>query len=408
MTKIPSAIPPVDFLITDLPATSVDAAISFDRNSDDWLQPEEKKLLEAKPGQTLTLVEPKARTTKVTHRRPEWSEPVQYADFPDLPWSQLSREKRSVPAGLAKVLPGPANVFSAVKVADPLALEKMIIASAEARGVQANELARLTAKQAVELAVNIVADRLTYLLVDEDQQFIDRYGKHLPIDRYLQIGRGDCDKYAAGVEVVFSYLKTQNPGLANVHVSRASLGGLTQAHAWNTVLLVGDGGIAVSHIDPTFNDNQGNLIAQRGFHVSKNQKEFVARFYADSWAFNAAYLANEELYRDAVKGAGQTNDAAFRQRQEDILVDMAYLGYQLADPRILASVRARHEKLFAGPEKGQARSGDSILFYSAATELKARNLANAEKFAARLRQEYPKHFRLRALEDQLATAKRQS
>jgi hypothetical protein len=351
-----------------------------------------------------------------------------------------------VPDGLAKQL-AEHRTNSVHGIKDKTSFDRMILEGAKARGLDAEKLAQLEPREAVELAVSIVCDRLSYLLVDTDREFLGRYGAFLPIDRYLQIGQGDCDKYSYAVAHVFDFLKAGNPKLANVYVTANAVGGaadLQAVHAWSSVVVVGTDGITVSHIDPTAYDKSGKLAGERGVHVADSAAGFLGDFYADVGAPAASYLEREKAYREslakleeldqqlAAKRAakpeappervlkkddflGRGNQAyaqlmhthALRIHAAELhhlemrrvlvfdavaqsLVDVARSGLELTDPRILDTVRARHDRLFTGADASQPKYADAVLWHTAAVAARSGDAPRARQLAATLRREHPK------------------
>jgi len=144
-------------------------------------------------------------------------------------------------------------------------------------GINDEKIKSDSAKEAVLDAAKIVRNRIDYLDVDHDKDFIRIFGKYLPHDRYFELGMGDCDKYAALTTAIFQIFKEMNPRLNNVYLSGGtSFGGILDFHEWNSVIVLENDKINVSHIDPTRFYSKKLIETQDGYINSKN---FLSSFY---------------------------------------------------------------------------------------------------------------------------------
>jgi len=234
-----------------------------------------------------------------------------------MPWRRLRRREGRFPgSGTAPAAEPPADLRKAVLVpldnlADPERFEHRVLGILWHKGIGGDRIGSLSPHRAVLLAVQTVVDRMTYAHVDilpEYKALREKYGGlHRAVDVCFEIGKGDCDKYAALVAHVFDILKRRNPGLHNIYVVPYAIGAdhtpadRRATHAWNSILLLGKKEIYVSHIDAT--DCDAALAYARHWReaIDKNDPpgleaeethikpaHFLANFYWDLRDYRAA------------------------------------------------------------------------------------------------------------------------
>jgi len=201
--------------------------------------------------------------------------PIVYSDFSEIDFDSIPIEKIKLPSDLGgldrHLLHGKSYGGFKPKISNAETLKKLIFAEASKLDYDIKRISALSAKDAIMLSVEIVASRMKYHLVDSDHDFIVKHGSHLPIDEYFELGLGDCDKYSGALMAVFELIKKNNSNLENVYVTR-DLGGLSIPHSWNNITLLTKDKVILTHIDPTFYDNGGELEAKRVTHIPENYR----------------------------------------------------------------------------------------------------------------------------------------
>lgn len=154
----------------------------------------------------------------------------------------------------------------ASSLSHPERFHQEILQLAAERGYTNEGLSRLKPGELARLSAYLIGDRMEYLDVDWDADFISRHGQFLPVDNYFYLGKGDCDKYAHLVIAAFDFLKGINshPEIKNVYLT-AGMGGNWLPHAWVSVIVAeSESKIRISHIDPTSHDGGGRLDVHFG------------------------------------------------------------------------------------------------------------------------------------------------
>ena len=169
------------------------------------------------------------------------------------------------------------NLANRASVSNPDRFHNEVLQLSNEIGYSRKRLSQLKPSELIRLSVDIVGNRLEYFDVDKDDEFIRKHGKNLPVDDYFHIGKGDCDKYANLTIATYNFLKSMdsNPNNRNVYLTR-NFGGDGGFHAWISVVAAkSPNQIFVSHIDPTYHDNNGELEADLE-HVNPDHFEFSA------------------------------------------------------------------------------------------------------------------------------------
>ena len=177
-------------------------------------------------------------------------------------------------------------------------------------GFSKADIFNLPAQEAVALMIEIVAKRLDYHEVDDDQRFIKEFGAYLPTWKYWELKLGDCDKYSSSLTVVFNIFKMNNPNLGNIYITNRTnreidvgIVGLDgKIHRWNEFIIMGNNSIVISDIDPTFYDydlDADDLEAKYGYHISENKLFMQLLFYASINDPVKSYYLAMDLYNRA-------------------------------------------------------------------------------------------------------------
>ena len=66
-------------------------------------------------------------------------------------------------------------------------------------------LSRLSVKDAIQLSVRVAENALSYCDVDNDTTFVRKYGADLPIEEYMGLGQGECNRYASVAYETFNF-----------------------------------------------------------------------------------------------------------------------------------------------------------------------------------------------------------
>lgn len=198
---------------------------------------------------------------------------IEYVDFSklEIDGGDMARE---VPFDLASFFSS--KILNRPRIKDWNKFEKLVNETALQIGYELKKIESMKAKRAIKAVVEIVSHRLTPFLVDDDAEFVKKYGKELPIERYFELGMGDCDKYRDSVIGVFSLFKQQNPNLRNVYVSNSRLGGRVIPHAWNSIVVLEKDKIKLSHIDVCRYD-EGLGLEATDYHIDR--KNFKKPFF---------------------------------------------------------------------------------------------------------------------------------
>lgn len=236
---------------------------------------------------------------------------IEYYDFSKIPFETIPEKGIKVPRDLENILKR-----TKPSIASEKTFKELVLQEAEKIGYSETDLSKLSCKKAVEATVDITANRIKYHSVDSDIDFIKKYGNDITHDRYFEIGLGDCDKYAAITIGVFDIIKENNNNLKNVYLSNSTLGGDLQLHEWNSLVILKEDAMMLSHLDPTFYDNGGELEAREGYHIHLNKKLFLGRFYRGLLDYDKAL----EIYKSVFDEVG-------KEEQEYVCMESSSIAY---------------------------------------------------------------------------------
>ncbi len=301
-----------------------------------------------------------------------------YYDFSKIP-DGLTLDKRiELPADLAKFMD---ESWDKPEIKDFNLFEQDFWEEASKLGYNPDKFKNISPKEAIMAAVEIVASRFTFHYVDEDQDFINKYGEHQPIDVYFHLKLGDCDKYRDATIVAFNIIKKLNPSWENIYLASGTLGGNLRPHAWVAILMPQEDCLILSHIDPTFYDAGGPLEAD-DFHICLEHNIFLAYFYKELPGYENL-LFSYQILEEAFPGIKN------KYQREKTLEEMAFLGSLISiyRPRTTLNKVLWVAREYEG--EGFTKNLDKILYYAYKTCLRASNEFEAEKYKQRLLNEFP-------------------
>ncbi len=302
--------------------------------------------------------------------------PITYIDYERINYGEIPKEKINVPEDFNERIRN-YNLFKP-KFKNQNKFEEDVLKEAEKLGYNQKNLENLTPQQAIKCVLDIVTSRFQYLDVDNDQEFIQKNGKHLKFDEYFALGKGDCDKYSAAFMAVFDIIKKTNPNLQNIYASGHDLGGNTINHAWNSLILLTKEKTLVTHIDPTAYDAGGELQAKKGSHIPKDNTEFLANFFLAVEANSMCYEKSELLF----------NRATVLDEKAFLISIMTENCIGLKDNQKMKSVRKKYETLCSQGLKDE-ELGAKITYGLFNIESNTKNQKTAEAYYQELSKKYP-------------------
>jgi len=238
---------------------------------------------------------------------------IVYKNFSGIDFDEFQNEGiDSSYAGLINIL---TSNFPIIK--DEKRLENIAFEEANKLGYNKDAVKNLGAEDALNLCIGIVINKINYFDVDKDENL-----RNLSIEDYLEIGKGDCDKYSRAFIAVFNVIKRYNKALENIFVSYGGLGGITINHSWNSILIPLKEKIILTHIDLTFYDQGKSIEAKRGYHLPEDDLELKAIFFSCARLYNESYMYYDSLIE---KTANE------KKKKEEILETMNRLAHALND-----------------------------------------------------------------------------
>jgi len=275
-------------------------------------------------------------------------------------------------------------------------LEEIIYNEAIRLGYSKEKLNTLSIKDVIDLSIEIVCNLLEPYDVDWDKEFLIKYGEYLPIEEYLGIGLGDCDKYADALKAVFDIIDKDNPNTDLIFLFSGRTGGYVIPHRWNVICFKTDDKLVITHIDPTFYDVYGDLEAEIGYHFPNNHLELEARFLDDIWLFEDSYILFDRLYSEYLEKEKEEPysydlysdpycfDCSWKDVQASVLREMAYLSYQLENKEKMDKTREMYCQLYSDDELAKSPHYDTILYYSYGVEKETGDISKANEFKEEL------------------------
>ncbi len=311
----------------------------------------------------------------------KYDKQIIYYDFSKIPDNLVLDKKIKPPKDLKKFL---GNKWNNPRIKNHERFEQEFWEEANKLGYTLDKFRKIDFKEAVIAAVEIVAARLTYYLVDDDKDFIKKYGEYLPHDVYFHLKLGDCDKYRDTTIAAFNIIKKLNPRLQNIYLSIQCLGGNFQRHAWVSIIIPQKDYLALSHIDPTLYDN-GGLLEVSNYHICLEHSIFIAYFYKALHGYKNLMHTYQILHEEFLK----TED---RKWQEILLRDMSLTASSISiyKPKVALNKVLWAAELYEA--KGFTKDMGVILYSLYEAHLKAGNKSEAEKYKQRLLKEFPNSF----------------
>jgi hypothetical protein len=317
------------------------------------------------------IVNPEGMTT---HER--YGKNIVYFNFSEIPINGLSSEKIDLSADLKKRLKDYDPVID-----DTRQFEHDFWGEANKIGYTACLLGSMNIKEVISAIVEIVVSRLSYAYVDTDTVFTKKFGKHLPADRYFHLGLGDCDKYRDVVIAAFKIVKALNPGLKNTYVSAQYLGGNVETHAWNSVIILDDDRIILSHIDPQRYDLYGRLEAVYPY-ITLAHDFYRVKFFEEIGRYSG--------YSPALNIClGILTETTDRKLQEAVLTEMGLIASLMFSQNPEESISRITWIIDQCQARGFAEHTDSLLYHSYKIHEEAGNKAKALRFKTELFRDHP-------------------
>lgn len=265
---------------------------------------------------------------------------VKYYNFSQLPLESLPEKEIGVPLDMEWHIN-----YNKPRINDQKNFERIVLEEAAKLGHSEEELNCLSLEKAVKMAMDITASRMTPHLVDNDKEFSKKYGVDISHDEYFEIGLGDCDKYANIAIGIFDILKEKNPNLKNAYLSNSSLGGRSQLHEWNSLIILKEDSILLSHLDPMWYDSD-NVLEAFKYHINLKGNIYLAKFYYSLSDYSFAF----DIYKNAY-------EKVEKEDKEEISGNMAFSAYML---KSVEKIRWLEEQYY---ENDLTEGLDKILCY---------------------------------------------
>jgi len=325
------------------------------------------------------IAEPEPSNTMLTR----YGDNIVYYDFSKIPVSSLVLNKKiSVPDDLKKYLD---DKYNNPRIEDSLRFAQDFWEEAAKLGFNPDQFKVMTVRQTIRAIVKIIGSRFTYLDVDNERSaFAKEYGTYLSTDTYFHLGLGDCDKYTFATIAGFHLVKESNPRLQNVYLSRKDLGGYNIYYAWISVLILQENRLVLSHIDPTFADNDGKLEAD-DFHLILRSNIFIADFYRslsgyENWLF--AYQILDKAIPEAES----------KRQREKIASRMTRLALRISFYKPAVGVEKILPLIQLYETEGFTKTRDNFLFRTYRIYSAAGKETEAENYKQKLYKEFPDSF----------------
>ncbi|MGV8151951.1 MAG: hypothetical protein ACP5OG_02630 [Candidatus Nanoarchaeia archaeon] len=294
-----------------------------------------------------------------------------YTDFNKIDFDLIPKEVIKIPKDWK-------NYFYYNRVRESEKMDSLILGEIKKLGHSLEDIANMNIKESIMLSMDIAASKINYFDVDNDKEFTEKYGKHMAIERYMELEFGDCDKYRDIVSASFNFIKKHNSNLENVYDFKEDFGGNRIAHAWNSFVFLTQDSMILTHIDPTEYDNKGNLEAERGVQIPKNDKMILAGIYNSLHDHEASF----SIYKSIFEGSDN-----YKEKLES-LDQMIYLaGGQLKDREKMEFAKQEYLNL-----NSPVSIKDDLLYYSSRLEESKGNKKDAIKYAEELVRDFPQSY----------------
>jgi hypothetical protein len=295
---------------------------------------------------------------------------IEYQNLSEIDFTSLQEEKVPIPKELEMKIKYRKEHFFRIK--NQKLLEELIFEEVEKLGVKKAETTSLHPEKAIKLSMEVTASVFDYFLVD-GKEFIAEHGASLPIEEYMQLRQGDCDKYTDVAVLAFNLFKENNPHLKNIYLLNDSVGPI-EKHIWVTAVMLDNNRIITTSLDPTFYDNGNGLEGKEGTHIPKNNLVRLADFYSLLEDTKGAYLLIEEILQDKTVG---------EEVKERLLSNLFFEVYWQDDREKMESIRKHYLEL---ENKNRL---DEVLYYSYEFETEEKNSEAAEAYKNWLLTDFP-------------------
>ncbi len=255
---------------------------------------------------------------------------IKYINFNNQFFDLIIEKNKDVPQKIKEKIRF-SNLFFGANFNDVKQFERDVFNEALKLGYNQERIFQAKPKEVIQLATDIVAKRMSYHNVDEDASFNKFRGDSIENvpglffdDLLFKIGKGNCKKYALLTTAIFDIFKKNNANLKNIYLASNAkdFGGESLDHKWNSIIFASDSLVYVSHIDPTFYDNgRDSLEAKKGFHISENELEFLAKFYYNFRDYRTAESINKNLLKQI----------ANKEKRAKIYENLSFVAYEKKD-----------------------------------------------------------------------------
>ncbi|MFP4119272.1 MAG: hypothetical protein ACLFTH_04425 [Candidatus Woesearchaeota archaeon] len=162
----------------------------------------------------------------------------------------------------------PTNKF---KSKDKEKLGNIIYSTMKELGYDKAKLKELDFQEAIDLATTVDTTLMDYELVD-NSGFARKHGFNLPIETYMELGKGDCDKYTDGFIATFNLIKNLNENLDGIYATHQINGVSPGVHDWVNLITFSDGTMKIMNIEP-----QGGSLENN--HLTENENILKGSLY---------------------------------------------------------------------------------------------------------------------------------
>ncbi|MBR9683554.1 hypothetical protein GOV03_03360 [Candidatus Woesearchaeota archaeon] len=299
---------------------------------------------------------------------------IEYQNLSEIDFSSLSEEKIDVPIELEKKIEDKQRMS---RVENQELLEELIFSEIKKVGVELTELEYLAPKEAIMLAMDVAASVFEYTDVDGGKEFIEEHGSGLPIEKYMALGQGDCDKYSEVAALTFNLLKESNSQLKNIYLVDDQRGP-EKRHAWITAVILNKHKIITTSLDPTFYDeDKERLEGEVGIHIAENDLLRLADFYSLLLVSKQSYALMDEIMEEKT----------IPEKEKDRFLANLFFEVQLVqDKEKMEIVREAYMKLET------QNYLDDILYWSYYFEKREGNSAAATAYKNWLLTDFPDSF----------------
>jgi hypothetical protein len=200
-----------------------------------------------------------------------------FVDWNDLYLDDLPARRLMLPRDLGRM------VSDYCRIRNPTKFEALVGEEIEKLGLE-EAVRNAEPKQLITYAADILCDRMEGADVDNPEgEFAKKFGVGLAHDKYFELGKGDCDKFAALMIPIFDILKRKNNDARNQNVYLSTKVGKRDSepagHMWNQVVALFPEKILCAEIDPICYDSKKSMNSFYTVNMRKPADVQVADFY---------------------------------------------------------------------------------------------------------------------------------